>query len=129
MAKQAVVLVPAVPVTAPRTERTISMAALVAKVLRTNAPVETAVVGVRQVDGVVRVTGMRILIRAIAIFAMTFQQKVPLQRAPGTLFQMTPVKMSRISCFAKQKKLFLFQHGFDVICSRAGVRSVYVYVL
>jgi hypothetical protein len=77
------------------------MAALVAKVLRTNAPDGTAVVGVRQVDGVVRVTGKRVLIRAIAIFVMNFQQKVPLQRAPGTLFQMTPVNMSHISCFAK----------------------------
>ena len=96
MAKQAVVLVPAVPVTAPRTERTISMAALKAQVLRPIVSVETAVVGVRQVDVVVRVTGMRIQARAIAIFAMMIQQKVPLQIAPGTLVRMTPVDMSRI---------------------------------
>ena len=78
-----------------------SMAALKAQVLSPFVSVETAVVGVRQVDVVVRVTGARIQVPAIAIFARMIQQTVPLQISPETLIRMTPVEMSRISRFAK----------------------------
>ena len=125
MAKQAVVLVPAIPVTAPRIERTMSMAALKAQVLSPFVSVETAVVGVRQVDVVVRVTGVRIQVPAIAIFARMIQQKVPLQIAPETLIRMTPVEMSRISRFAN----FFFNLYSTLFARALGCRSVYVYVL
>ena len=125
MARQAVVLVPAVPVTAPRTERTISMAALGAQVLRTIVSVETAVVGVRQVDVVVRVTGMRIQVRDIAIAAMKIQQRVPLQIAPRAKIdiQMTTVTTIRISCLEKQFFCCWFFRFDSTLGSRAEVKA------
>ena len=118
MAKHTVVLVPAIPVTAPLVERTMSRAALKAQARSPFVAVETAVVGVRQVDVVVRVTDASVQVLAITSFARMIHQTVPLQLSPGTLIRMTPVMTSRISRFA----IFFSQFVFDVICSRARVQ-------
>ena len=101
--RQAVVLVAAVPITVPSTRSEVDLAAQKAKVLNTVMAVATAVVGVREVDVVVRVTGMRIQVRGVAIAAMKIplQRRVPHQIAPRAkgAIRMTPVTTIRISCF------------------------------